>query len=129
MDEAVEQALPIGSRWLFVDYQDIAGAGWARSLSNEALDSAEHLHTVEMERFKFGHLAPNGADSVYHYPDVYDWERTTGPSRLVIAPSVRHVDLLIALTTCWRGPFGLLYVLNVPRGDASAGRYQSPAPL
>jgi hypothetical protein len=60
---------------------------------------------------------------------VYEWERTTGPARLIIAPASNHVDLLLALAQCWRGPFWVLYVLVVERGGGQAGRYQTPEPL
>ena len=82
-----------------------------------------------MTSFKFGSLQPDGTDAEHRYPDHYEWERTTGPVRLVVAPKGSHVDLLIALTGCWRGPFWILYVLSVPRTGALPGRYQSPEPL
>lgn len=82
-----------------------------------------------MPRFKFGRLLPDGEGVEHQYADVYEWERTTGPARLVIAPRADHVDLLRALSECWAGPYWILYVLAVPRGGAEAGRYQLPAPV
>jgi hypothetical protein len=81
-----------------------------------------------MQRFKFGRLLPDGEDVEHQYADVYDWERTTGPSRLIIAPRTGHVDLLGALAECWGGPYWLLYVLTVPRTGTS-GRYQITEPV
>src|SRR5688500_1523560 len=82
-----------------------------------------------MNAFKFGHLTDEGVDVEYHYPDVYDWERTTGPARLIIAPRSGHLDLLRDLVACWKEPSWLLYVLAIPRGEGEGGRYQSPEPL
>lgn len=82
-----------------------------------------------MDHFKFGHLTPDGSDVEFSYTDVYDWEQTTGPARLIIAPASNHVSLLIDLARCWRGPFHVLYVLVVPRGGSDEGRYQTPEPL
>jgi hypothetical protein len=79
--------------------------------------------------FKFGRLLTNGDDVEHQYDDVYEWERTTGPSRLVVAPRTSHIDLLQALGACWRGPYWVLYVLSVPREEAAAGRYQIPEPI
>ena len=82
-----------------------------------------------MKAFKFGHLTPEGADVEYHYPNVYEWERTTGPARLIIAPRTGHLDLMRELASCWQAPSWVLYVLAIPRGDGEGGRYQSPEPL
>ena len=82
-----------------------------------------------MKSFKFGHLTAEGADVEYHYPDVYDWERTTGPARLIIAPRTGHLELLRELAACWKEPSWVLYVLAIPRGAGEGGRYQCPEPL
>jgi len=82
-----------------------------------------------MERFKFGRLMPDGTDVAHRYPNVYEWAATTGPMRLVIAPGMGHVELMLELSKCWFGPYWVLYVLSIPRGDALPGRYQAPAPM
>jgi hypothetical protein len=64
------------------------------------------------------------------YQDVYGVEQTTGPQRLLIAPSDRHVEVLLSVAEVWRRDYYLLYVLLVPRrGKREPGRYQSPGPL
>lgn len=81
-----------------------------------------------MEPHKFSQL--QGSSSLpYVYPNVWEVEQTTGPQRLVIAPSGNHIDLLIELTRQLPEPFGVLYVLVVPRGGSGEpGRYQSAQP-
>jgi hypothetical protein len=79
---------------------------------------------------KFGVPSEAGelADAVV-YCDCWMRETTsTGTDRLVIAPKGRHVDLIIKLLNRMQGPFGILYVLVVPRGDHEKGRYQSKSP-
>lgn len=78
---------------------------------------------------KFGMLDSTGGDIAFHYPDLWERETTTGPERIVAAPAANHVDLLITLSRVLPEPFGILYVLLVPRTDYKPGRYQSPAPL
>jgi len=46
----------------------------------------------------------------------------------VIAPETNQVEFLIRLLDAMPGPFWLLYVLVVNRGDSELGRYQSPEP-
>jgi hypothetical protein len=94
-----------------------------------------------MAPFKLGRL-PDGVwldpggdppeteiDVEHRHGDVYDWERTTGPARLLIAAARAQADLLKRLCALWDGPAWLLFVLRVPRTPALAGRYQSPSPL
>lgn len=79
--------------------------------------------------YKFGAMDSSGEESPFAYSNTWALEKTTGPSRLVIAPSDEHVDLMLALSTVMNEPFGILYVLVVPREQGKAGRYQSPQPL
>jgi hypothetical protein len=80
--------------------------------------------------FKFGHLNKSRAECPYQYEDTWARQETTGPVRLVIAPSSGHVNLLHKLAAAMNEPYGLLYVLHTPRNDVnSAGRYQSPEPI
>jgi hypothetical protein len=65
----------------------------------------------------------------YEYLNVWAREKTTGPERLVIAPSSNHVSLMIELSSVMAEPFGFLYVLTVPRGKGVAARYQSAEPV
>ena len=79
---------------------------------------------------KFG--VPSKSDGlldVYVHPHRWARERTsTGTERLVIGPKSGHVDLMLNLIDAMRGPFGILYVLTVPRCDHKQGRYQSESP-
>jgi hypothetical protein len=80
--------------------------------------------------YKFGHLDEAGVDIPYQYGDSWAQQKTSGPNRLIIAPSSRHIDLLSQLAAAMNEPYGLLYVLQVPRNDIHpAGRYQSPEPI
>ncbi|HTD24543.1 MAG TPA: hypothetical protein VK738_17930 [Terriglobales bacterium] len=77
--------------------------------------------------YKFG-VTPDDGRS-YEYPNVFAVEKTAGPERLVIAPAGQHVSLMLALMRMMFEPFGILYVLTVPRGGGEAGRYQVANPV
>jgi len=77
--------------------------------------------------YKFGCI-PSG-ERGFEYPDIFAVEKTSGPKRLVIAPSANHVSILIELLQVMSEPFGILYVLVVPRGGSDAGRYQIADPV
>lgn len=62
----------------------------------------------------------------FHYPNIWARVKTTGPDRLIMAPSNRHIDLLLALMRGMPEPFLFLYVLVVPRTGAKEGRYETP---
>jgi hypothetical protein len=64
--------------------------------------------------------------SPYVYPNVWATEKTTGPERLVIAPATDQIRVLTDLADALPEPFGLLYVLLIPRGGGfdEPGRYQ-----
>jgi len=62
-----------------------------------------------------------------HYPGTFAVELTTGPERLRIAPRDGHASVLLALAEAVGPEYKVLYVLHTPHGDASAGRYESPA--
>jgi hypothetical protein len=80
--------------------------------------------------YKFGYLDEAGVDRPYQYGNFWARQKTSGPNRLVIATSTRHADLLFQLATVMNEPYGLLYVLQVPRNDIHAeGRYQNPEPI
>jgi len=77
--------------------------------------------------FKFGWLPENdyAQEQPYEYPDIFAVEKTSGPERLVIAPSGQQVALISDFLEIMQEPLGVLYVLTVPRGGATEGRYQS----
>jgi hypothetical protein len=77
--------------------------------------------------YKFGWI-PN-EEGRYNYPNVFAVEKTSGPERLVIAPSENHLSMIMDLLQVMSDPFGILYVLTVPRGRSEAGRYQTPNPV
>lgn len=79
-----------------------------------------------MEPYKFGTLE-EGVPFVY--PNVWKQGKTTGPDRLVIASASGQIDLIRKLTAVLPEPFGILYVLLVPRSGGEEGRYQSPKPF
>ena len=88
--------------------------------------NSENPKTYSPQPFKFGYLSEQGPKP-FVYPNRFYTEKTTGPNRLVIAPSENQVDMLLKLTDLLPEPFGILYVLLVPKGSASKpGRYQSP---
>src|SRR5262245_23861480 len=84
--------------------------------------------TAPERTFRFGALSPDGTGSPHRYGDVWELERTTGPPRLVVAPSGSHLDCMIDLSRELREPFGILFVLVVSRCGNAPGRYQSPEP-
>ncbi|MBL9174829.1 MAG: hypothetical protein JNL10_14925 [Verrucomicrobiales bacterium] len=62
----------------------------------------------------------------HQYPKVFVQEKTTGPDRLKIAASEGGSRVLLELASVLQEPFGVLYVLMVPRGGSPKGRHQSP---
>jgi len=76
--------------------------------------------------YKFGFLNPE--DRPYEFPNVWAFQRTSGGTRLAIAPARDQVDFLLRLIEVMPEPFWLLYVLVVPRGGGESGRYQCPEP-
>jgi hypothetical protein len=70
-----------------------------------------------------------GSDFVsYTYPNTWAIEKTSGPDRLIIAPSSHQIELMTKLAQVLPEPFGILYVLVVSRRDNETGRYQCPSP-
>ena len=84
------------------------------------------IHWVMDELYKFGFLSPD--DQQFYYPNVWAIEPTTGPNRIVLAPSCSQIDLLLRLIEVIPEPLWVLYVLVVPRGESEAGRYESVEP-
>lgn len=78
--------------------------------------------------YKFGYLK-SGNSAQFVYPNTFAVQKTTGGDRLVIAPSAHQITLLSDLTRVLPEPFGILYVLLVPREQTNQpGRYESPEP-
>jgi hypothetical protein len=76
---------------------------------------------------KLGLLAHDGTDLAFSYRDVWEIEHTTGPERIVIAPSKDHINLVLELTSSWKGPRKILYILLTSRCGQKLGRYESPS--
>jgi hypothetical protein len=62
----------------------------------------------------------------HRYPKTFVREKTTGAVRLKIAASDHGAQLLLQLASVLDGPFTPLYVLLVPRGGGTEGRFQGP---
>jgi hypothetical protein len=73
--------------------------------------------------YKFGWI-PDG-ERRYEYQNVFAVEKTPKLERLVIAPSTDQVPLMVELLRVMPEPYGILYVLVVPRSEAETGRYQA----
>jgi hypothetical protein len=59
------------------------------------------------------------------YPNVYERQQTSGPARLVLAPSGSCLPLVRQLVATLQSPVYLLYILTSPRGPREPGRYAS----
>ncbi len=65
----------------------------------------------------------------FAHPNVWQREEHPGWSRLVIGACEREIPLILELCRDMSGPFGVLYVLVVPRPGHGEGRYQNPEPI
>jgi hypothetical protein len=84
--------------------------------------------TMVTPPYRLGAL--DGEDWVAHrHEGLWAIEQTTGPARLVLAPSGGYARLLRQLAGTMRGPYGLLHVLLVSRSGHEPGRYQSTHPM
>jgi hypothetical protein len=90
-------------------------------LTLDSLNTGTHM-------YKFG-VIENGTEREHAYGNVWEIESTTGPKRMVIAPSSGHIELLQSLAAGWNDGYFLLYVLLVSCRGNRPGRYQSPGPL
>ena len=79
--------------------------------------------------FKFGYIDEEGAELPYKHQNIWAREKTSGPDRLVVAPSAGQVAFLLKLAAVMPEPYFLLYVLHTSRSDVAPGRYQSPEPV
>jgi hypothetical protein len=85
---------------------------------------------MQTQNFKFGTIQNEQDTNVkqFFYPNLWNIEKTSGPERLIIAPASGYIDLMIELTRILPEPFGILYILAVPRGGNDGGRYQNAQP-
>ena len=75
---------------------------------------------------KLGLPGKHGTDLEFRYDDRWELEHTTGPERIVVAPSKDHIDLLLQLSSSWKDFRTILYILLTSRCDNKLGRYESP---
>ncbi len=73
--------------------------------------------------YKFGWIPAE--ERRYEYQNVFAVEKTSRLERLVIAPSANQVSLILDLLHVMPEPYGILYVLVIPRTEAQEGRYQA----
>lgn len=64
------------------------------------------------------------------YPEQNTWtlQQHSDLERLIISPSDNNVNILLELSQCLPEPFGILYILLVPRVTENTGRFQNPSP-
>jgi hypothetical protein len=77
--------------------------------------------------FKIGTLY--GADDAeVRYDNIYQLQQHPTWSRVAIGAKDRQIPLMLEIAKSWQGPYGVLYVLVVPRLGHEPGRYQIPEP-
>ena len=105
----------------FPDWHVNAGFGQRHKLKLIAGSMCVEKAALEAT-YKFGWI-PSEQSPLRLTPDVYS-VKTSGPQRLVFAPSGKHFSILIDLLHVMPGPFGILYVLVVAaRGGSEAGQH------
>jgi hypothetical protein len=77
--------------------------------------------------FKFGSLT-EGVEKRHFYGNIFAHEVFPKWSRVTIAPDDNQIRLMLEISKRWSGPYGILYVLKLPRLGHKAARYQSSAP-
>ena len=79
--------------------------------------------------FKCGMVSNFGGDDMtdvsVDFGDVYKYEQTIGPLRLVIGASSGWVELILQLAELLKEPLGMLYILAIPRAGGDPGRYEA----
>ena len=85
---------------------------------------------MQPQNFKFGTVQDEQDTNIkrFSFPNLWNVEKASETERLIIAPASGHIDLIIELSRILPEPFGILYILSVPRGGNDEGRYQSSAP-
>ena len=77
--------------------------------------------------YKLGSL--RGDEWIEHiYGNLIRYERHPEWSRVTIAPDGKQIPLMLEIAKSWTGPYGILYVLKLPRLGHNAARYQAPQP-
>lgn len=80
---------------------------------------------MSLEKFSKGE-----SFEIFRYSNIYETQHTEKFSRLIIAPDGNHIEIIKRLTEKMPAPFGILYLLLVPRGgESKEGRYQCPNPV
>ena len=82
---------------------------------------------MSSQKWKLGTVRA-GQDVAWSYEPSYARQVVGGVERLVIAPGTAPMGLLRELLPLLPEPLWVLYVLVTPRGEATAGRYQSAKP-
>ena len=78
--------------------------------------------------YKLGSLNED-KDIEYIYPNIWAKEDHGTWSRLTVAPSKNHIELILELLSKMKSPYGILYVLTVSRLGYECGRYQCVQPM
>jgi hypothetical protein len=64
----------------------------------------------------------------HFYGNVFFHETHPNGSRVFIGVDESQISLMLDIAKRWQGPYGILYVLKVPRHGHAEGRYQVPVP-
>lgn len=76
---------------------------------------------------KFGVINESNEWVDHDYGNVFFRQPMSSGERLVIGPSAKHIDVMLALAETWgTQQFYVLYVLLVSHSGAELGRYESP---
>ena len=62
----------------------------------------------------------------HFYGNIYSHEINPKWSRVTIGANEKQISLMLEIAEKWHGPYGILYVLLVPRLGHEDARYQSP---
>ncbi|GAB2494022.1 hypothetical protein GCM10027084_04130 [Pseudoxanthomonas sangjuensis] len=74
---------------------------------------------------RLAHLV-DGEWKAHSYPPVFRIDDSSRHKRILAGVPAGDPLVIGQMAECLHGPFSLLYVLHTPRGEAAAGRYQSP---
>jgi hypothetical protein len=84
---------------------------------------------VNENNFKFGRLEGASREVPHVYSDAWATEKAGNQDRLAITQAAHQIGLVRDLSQVMDEPFGVLYVLVVPRGKHEVGRYQTAHPV
>lgn len=74
--------------------------------------------------YRLAHLV-DGEWKAHSHPQAFDIDPSSERSRIIAGVPAGDPAVVAHMAECLKGPFYLLYVLHTPRGEGSAGRYQS----